>query len=297
MALAAERALVDPDRLTSQAVESFAGCPNPRLRELMMGLVTHLHRFVREVRLTEAEWQASIRILTETGWVTDKHRQEFILWSDTLAVSMLVDLLAHAKPVGATEPTVLGPFYVPGAPLRSYGACLFKEPAGVPAWVHGVVTAPDGCPIEGAELDVWQNGENGLYAVQDVEGPEDHLRGRFRTREDGSYAFVGVRPTPYQIPNDGPVGRMLRVTGRHPWRPAHLHLIVTADGFQPLTTHIFDAASPYLQSDAVFAVKPSLLREFVPRRADDPEHPRGFSGEWCSVRNDIVLAPEERLNQ
>lgn len=122
MASAAELARVDPDRLTSQAVESFAGCPNPRLRELMMSLVTHLHRFVREVRLTEAEWQASIRILTETGWVTDTHRQEFILWSDTLAVSMLVDLLAHAKPVGATEPTVLGPFYVPGAPLRSYGA-------------------------------------------------------------------------------------------------------------------------------------------------------------------------------
>jgi catechol 1,2-dioxygenase len=280
---------VTPQDITAQALESFAGCRDPRLREVMTSLIEHLHHFVSAVQLCEDEWQAAVRTLTKTGEITDERRQEFILWSDALGLSMLVDLLAHTKPPGATEPTVLGPFYVPGAPLRPYGACIFEHPAGTPAWFHGIVTDLNGRPIANAEIDVWQNGDNGRYAVQNHEGPKEHLRGRFRTREDGSYAFIGVRPTPYRIPDDGPVGRMLKATGRHSWRPAHIHLIVRAAGFETLTTHIFDADSPYLDSDAVFAVKPSLLRQFTPRSADDPNHPPGFTGEWCSVRNDVVL--------
>ncbi len=280
-----------PEEITAAVVASFERCPDPRLRELLQGLVRHLHAFVSEVGLTEAEWAAAIRVLTETGQITDEHRQEFVLWSDALGISMLVDALAHAKPAGATESTVLGPFYVEGSPERGYGESIAERQAGVPVLVHGRVLGLAGEPIAGAELDVWQNGDNLLYAVQDPGAPEQHLRGRFRTREDGSYAFVAVRPVAYPIPHDGPVGRMLAASGRHPWRPAHIHLIVRAPGYEPLTTHVFDAESPYLDSDAVFAVKPSLLRRFVARRPDDPERPPGVDGEWFSVENDVVLAP------
>jgi hydroxyquinol 1,2-dioxygenase len=280
-----------PQDITRAVVASFEGCSDERLRELVRALARHLHELAGEVGLTEAEWAAGIRILTETGHITDERRQEFILWSDALGLSMLVDALANPLPSGATESTVLGPFYVPGSPLREYGDAIAAEPAGTPAWVHGHVLSADGAPLAGAELDVWQNGDNCLYAVQDPDAPEEHLRGRFRTRADGSYGFVAVRPVPYTIPSDGPVGRMLAATGRHPWRPAHMHMIVRAPGHRTLTTHIFDAASEYLDSDAVFAVKRSLLRDFVPRRADDPERPAGVEGEWCSLENEIVLVP------
>ena len=279
-----------PADITAAALASFADCPDERLRTIVESLTAHLHAFATEVGLTQEEWEAGIRLLTETGRITDGHRQEFVLWSDTLGVSMLVDALAHPSE-RATESTVLGPFYVPDAPLREYGAPIAEEPAGEPAWVHGVVSAVDGTPIAGAELDVWQNGDDRLYAVQDPNAPEEHLRGRFSTRDDGSYAFLAVRPVPYTIPSDGPVGAMLAATGRHPWRPAHIHLIARAEGFAPLTTHVFDRESDYLGSDAVFAVKASLLRDFVPREADDPDTPRSVTGRWYSVRNDIVLAP------
>jgi hydroxyquinol 1,2-dioxygenase len=281
-----------PEDITAEVVERLAGCDDERLRAIMQGLVRHLHAFAVDVGLTQREWEAAVRILTETGEITDAHRQEFVLWSDALGLSMLVDAIAHARPDGATESTVLGPFYVPGSPLRGYGDSIALEPAGVPALVYGRVLDLAGEPIAGAELDVWQNGANELYAVQDAEAEEDHLRGRFLTRADGSYAFVGVRPTPYAIPHDGPVGRMLAVTGRHPWRPAHLHLIVRAPGYATVTTHVFDEASRYLDSDAVFAVKPTLLRTFVEREPLDPARPAGVDGPWCSVENDIVLAPD-----
>jgi catechol 1,2-dioxygenase len=280
-----------PADITDAAAASFAGCPDERLRVLLQALVRHVHAFAAEVGLTQTEWEQAIRALTDTGRITDERRQEFILWSDALGLSMLVDALENPLPAGATESTVLGPFYVPGAPLREYGASLAEQPAGEPAWVHGRVVDLDGNGIAGAELDVWQNGDDRLYAVQDPEAPEAHLRGRFHTRPDGSYAFLAVRPVPYTIPDDGPVGRMLSATGRHPWRPAHIHLILRAPGYRTLVTHVFDAASDYLGSDAVFAVKPSLLREFVPRAADDPETPDGVTGRWSSVQNDLVLAP------
>jgi hydroxyquinol 1,2-dioxygenase len=279
-----------PEAISSAAEESFAGCEDERLRTVMQSLVRHLHAFAREVGLSEAEWRAAIDALAASGRVTDDARNEFVLWSDALGLSMLVDALAHPAPTGATESTVLGPFWAGGSPLRDYGEPIFESAAGEPAWVHGHVRDLEGRPIGGAELDVWQNDATLLYGVQDPEAPEAHLRGRFRTREDGGYAFLGVRPVPYPIPDDGPVGAMLSATGRHPWRPAHLHMIVSAPGYEAVTTHFFDAESPYLDSDAVFAVKPSLLRRFVRRSADDPDRPPSVTGEWWSVENDVVLA-------
>jgi hydroxyquinol 1,2-dioxygenase len=276
---------------------SFEDADDARLRFLAQSLARHLHAFAVEVGLTQREWEEGIRILTETGHITDDRRQEFILWSDTLGLSMLVDALANPLPSGATESTVLGPFYVPGSPLRPYGASIAEKAAGTPAWVHGRVVGVAGEPIRGAELDVWQNGDDRLYAVQRPEGPEDHLRGRFTARDDGSYAFLAVRPVPYTIPADGPVGKMLAATGRHPWRPAHIHMIVRAPGYRTLATHIFDGDSEYLEADAVFAVKPSLLREFVPRSAEDPGRPDAVEGQWFSVENTIVLAPSDEPSE
>jgi len=268
---------VSPAEITAQVIARFDSCADPRLREIMQALVAHLHGFVTEVGLTEAEWAAAIGELTATGHITDDKRQEFILWSDSLGVSMLVDALAHPAPDGATESTVLGPFYVAGSPLRPYGADIAEQEAGVPAWVHGRVLDTGGEPIAG----------------QDEEAPDDHLRGRFETDAEGRFAFRAVRPVPYPIPDDGPVGRMLAATGRHPWRPAHVHIVVRAPGHRSVTTHIFDAESEYLGDDAVFAVKPSLMRTFEERAADDPERPEGVEEPWVSLELDLVLAPGE----
>jgi catechol 1,2-dioxygenase len=283
-----------PADITDKVVASFDGAP-PRLREVMAAFVRHLHGFAIEVGLTEDEWRDGIGAITATGRITDDRRQEFILWSDALGMSMLVDALAHELPEGATESTVLGPFFVANSPLREFGANIAERAAGDATLVYGRVLSIDGEPIGGAELDVWQNGDDRLYAVQDPDAPEDHLRGRFRTRDDGTYAFVAVRPVPYTIPSDGPVGRMLSSSGRHPWRPAHIHIIVRARGHRTLTTHVFDSASEYLDSDAVFAVKRSLLRTFVRRSGDDPETPAGVVGDWYSVENDLVLVPGEAV--
>jgi hydroxyquinol 1,2-dioxygenase len=279
-----------PNQLTASVLASFESCADNRLRQIMQSLVRHLHDFVVDVSLTEAEWAAAISALTATGQITDETRQEFILWSDTLGVSMLVDAIAHPQPAGATESTVLGPFYVPGSPLREPGANIAEMDAGTPAWVTGRVLDLHGRPIYGAEIDVWQNGDNRLYAVQDTDAPDHHLRGRFRTDPDGQFAFAAVRPVPYPIPSDGPVGRMLSRTGRHPWRPAHIHIVVRADGFATLVTHIFDADSEYLDRDTVFAVKPSLIRRFEPRSENDPRRPDRLEGPWVELALDLVLA-------
>lgn len=281
-----------PDDITAAVLASFGECPGERLATVMRSLTTHLHAFVKDVALTEEEWRTAIGILTATGHITSGKRQEWILWSDALGVSMLVDALSNRTPDGATESTVQGPFYVPGAPLRAYGERIDEMPAGEPLWVHGSVRSLDGRPLPGAELDVWQNGDNELYAVQDPEAPENHLRGRFTARDDGSYGFVTVRPAPYPIPYDGPVGQMLSATGRHPWRPAHIHVIVRAPGHKSLTTHIFDSQSEHIDGDAVFAVKPSLLRELTAHPASDPHRPAGVTGPWWSLTSDFVLAPD-----
>jgi len=281
-----------PADITQRSVASFDAAPDDRLRDVLQALVRHVHAFVAEVRLTHDEWQTAIETLTETGRITSEQRQEFVLWSDTLGISMLVDALAHRLPPDATESTVLGPFYVPGSPLRAYGADISEHAAGTPAWISGrVLDAVTKKAIGGAELDVWQNGDDQMYAVQNPSAPEHHLRGRFTTSADGSFAFLGVRPVPYPIPDDGPVGRMLAATGRHPWRPGHFHLIARAHGYHTIVTHIFDSESDYLDSDAVFAVKPSLVRSFEQRSADDPEKPAAVDGPWCSLECDILLAP------
>lgn len=287
-----EQRPITPADITEAVIRRYDACADPRLRELMQAFIDHLHGFIAEVGLTPDEWAAAIRVLTDTGHITDERRQEFILWSDTLGVSMLVDAIANQVPPGATESTVLGPFYVPDSPLREYGESMLDEDSvGTPAWVHGRVLDMEGRPIPGAELDLWQNDADMLYAVQKEEGPEGHLRGRYRVRDDGSFAFIAVRPVPYPIPNDGPVGKMLDATGRHPWRPAHIHAIVRAPGFRTTVTHFFDEESEYLDTDTVFAVKPSLLRTFVERSPDDPERPPGIDGPWVSMESDVVLVP------
>jgi protocatechuate 3,4-dioxygenase beta subunit len=282
------------DELTAAVLERLQATADPRLREIMTALIRHLHGFVTQVRLTGDEWLAAIRFLTATGQICSDQRQEFILLSDTLGVSMLVDLLAGPASEGsagfATESTVLGPFYAADSPEREYGAAIAERPSGDAAWYTGLVTDTDGNPIAGATLDVWQNADDMLYAVQNPDSPPGNLRGVFRTREDGSFAFLGARPTDYPIPADGPVGRLLASTGRHPWRPAHLHVIVSAPGYQRVATHIFDADSKYLASDAVFAVKSSLVRTFErhePGGAAPPGVPPGQP--WYSLRHDFRL--------
>jgi len=255
----------------------------------MQALVRHLHAFAQEVNLAPTEWEHAIDALTASGKLTDDDRNEFVLWSDALGLSMAVDALDDTRDPSATESTVEGPFHASGSPERQYGTTISEHPGGTPLWMFGRVLSVSGQPIPNAELDVWQNGPNRLYAVQDPASPEHHLRGRFRTRSDGSYAFLAVRPTPYPIPDDGPVGALLEATGRHPWRPAHIHVAVSARGYRTVVTHVFDASSEYLDSDAVFAVKPSLIREFRLRHPDDPERPQEISGRWVSVEMDFVL--------
>ena len=249
--------------ITAAAVASFEGTPDARLKQILQSLTKHLHGFVQEVALTEEEWFAAIDFLTRTGHMCSGKRQEFILLSDTMGVSMLVDLVAKPRPEGATESTVFGPFHRDGAPDLPAGANIAPlDKDGIPVLVEGRVIDLDGNPIEGALLDVWQTASNGLYDSQDPSLDELHMRGRFRTNAKGEYSFRTTRPVHYQIPSDGPVGEMLRSTNRHAWRPAHIHFAVSAPGFEPVTTHIFDAADPYLESDAVFAVKKSLVSDF-----------------------------------
>ncbi|HEX6468486.1 MAG TPA: intradiol ring-cleavage dioxygenase [Streptosporangiaceae bacterium] len=279
------------ENLTAEVLSRLDSTPDPRLREIMRALVRHLHAFTREVALTDEEWLAGVKFLTATGQMCDDTRQEFILLSDTLGLSMLVDEINHGAGETATESTVLGPFYVAGAPLREYGESIVLADDAPRAVVSGVVRGTDGKPIPGALLDIWQTATNGLYDVQDPSQPPYNLRGRFHARDDGSYRFVTVRPAPYPIPDDGPVGGLLRATDRHPWRAAHIHAIVSADGYRPVTTHIFPDDSPYLDSDAVFGVKDSLVRRFV-RRDDPGEAARlGVDPPYFTVDHDFVLAP------
>lgn len=251
---------ITPAEHLAQVQASFDGAPNPRLAEIMRSAVAHVHAFVEEVGLTRDEWFAGIDFLTRVGQTCDAERQELILLSDTLGVSMLVEMLDHAGAAGTTEPTVFGPFHVDGAPERPLGASIVDtDQGGEPLVVHGTVRSLDGAPVAGARLDVWQTAPNGLYDVQDAEQPAMNLRGLFTVADDGTYAFRTVRPVAYPIPGDGPVGEMLRATGRHNWRPAHIHFVVSAPGHEPVITHVFDRASEYLDSDAVFGVRESLV--------------------------------------
>jgi catechol 1,2-dioxygenase len=254
------------DDLTAEVIASFNKTPDPRLKEIMQSLVKHLHAFAKEVHLTDEEWFAGIKFLTDSGDMCSDVRQEFILLSDTLGLSSLVDLINHAKGNDlATEPTILGPFHVQNSPLLKFGDSIVQRSLtqGEPATVRGRVLDTDGNPIAGAIIDVWQTDANGLYDIQESTEVSGNLRGRFTSQADGTYEFQTIRPVPYPIPNDGPVGKMLRSVNRHEWRAAHIHAIVEAAGFRSVTTHIFDKESKYLDSDTVFGVKGSLIKEFT----------------------------------
>jgi hydroxyquinol 1,2-dioxygenase len=277
--------------LTQRAVDSLQACPDPRLRDLLGNLMRTLHAFALENALTEVEWFAAIRFLTDVGQTCDDRRQEFILLSDTLGLSMMVDLVNHASGSDATESTVLGPFYVADSPWRENGDAITGDLGSQPLLVTGRVRDTDGRPLAAAVVDVWQNATNRLYAVQDPQQPLGNLRGRFLTDAAGEFAFRTIRPVDYPIPDDGPVGRMLKATGRHPWRPAHVHIIATAEGCVPVTTHVFDSASPYLDSDVVFGVKQSLVHTFAAHDPASEAAPPGIDGRWYTVDVDIVLQP------
>jgi catechol 1,2-dioxygenase len=274
---------------TDAVIERMADCRDARLKQLVASIVTHLHAIVKEVEPTQEEWFAAIQFLTRTGQMCDGKRQEYILLSDTLGVSMLVDAINHRKPTGATETTVLGPFHVAGAPPLAMGDSISKDGRGDPLWVSGRVLDATGNPVEGATLDVWQTSSDGFYDIQDATQPEMNLRGLFTTGADGRFFFRSIKPTSYPIPTDGPVGHMLTALGRHPMRPAHIHFIVSAPGFEPVTTHIFVEGDPYLDSDAVFGVKESLIVPFV--RKDDPEAAArlGLANPYFTAEYDFVL--------
>jgi hydroxyquinol 1,2-dioxygenase len=256
----------DEHNITTAVIDSLAETKDARLKTVMTSLVRHLHDFVRDVEISFDEWNAAIEFLTRTGQMCSDKRQEFILLSDTLGVSMLVDAINHRMPAGATETTVLGPFFVAAAPELPLGADISGGIAGEKLNVSGVVSSSDGRPLTDAIVDVWHADDDGYYDVQQPDLASSAMRARFRTDREGRFSFTSIMPAFYPIPHDGPVGAMLEALGRHPYRPAHVHFMIAARGYETLITHIFDAGSPYLDSDAVFGVKNSLIAEF-PRDA------------------------------
>ena len=257
-----------------------------RFKEIMTVLIRHLHAAVKEIEPTQEEWFQAIQFLTATGHMCDDWRQEFILLSDVMGVSMLVDAINNRKPSGASESTVLGPFHVANAPELELGSNICLDQKGEPMLVKGRVLDTEGAPIANAKVDVWQANDEGFYDVQQKgHQPDFNLRGVFRTDDKGRYWFNAVRPKFYPIPDDGPVGKMLVRMGRHPFRPAHLHYIIEAEGFETLTTHTFDPDDPYIHSDAVFGVKESLIAQYVDKT------PAGSDQIQWEVEFDFVLAP------
>jgi catechol 1,2-dioxygenase len=287
--------LFSEERSADVVAASFAGTPDPRLRQVVTSLVRHLHAFVKDVELTEEEWASAVDFLTRTGHTSDDVRQEFILLSDVLGVSMLVETINHRTGGTSTESTVLGPFHMVESPPRELGDDIALDGKGTPCLVSGRVSGPDGEPLAGASVDVWQTNEDGFYDVQQPGiQPAGNLRGLFTTDEQGRYRFRSVVPRYYPIPDDGPVGQLLAATGRHPYRPAHLHFIVAAPGYRPVTTHVFVADSPYLDSDAVFGVKESLVRD-VPE-VDDPARAAeaGLANPFRTLTFDVTLLREDQ---
>jgi len=289
--------LFSEERSADVVATSFTDTPDPRLRQVLTSLVRHLHDFVKDVELTEDEWGAAIGFLTETGQTCTPTRQEFILLSDVLGVSMLVETLNHRTGGTATESTVLGPFHMVTSPTRTLGDDIALDGKGTPCLVSGHVTGPDGEPLAGSTVDVWQTNEDGFYDVQQPdEQPAGNLRGIFTTDDEGRFRFRSVVPRYYPIPDDGPVGRLLAATARHPYRPAHLHFIASAEGHRSVTTHVFVADSPYLDSDAVFGVKDSLVREVS--EVDDPELAArvGLANPFRTLTFDLSLLPNSRMD-
>ena len=284
-------------KITRDAIGRLADAKDPRFKRVMTSLIRHLHAFVEDVDLTEEEWMTAIQFLTDTGQSCTGRRQEFILLSDTLGVSMLVVMLAQAragrgKLKGATEATVQGPFFWEGAPEMPLGSDISNGVEGEPALYRGRITNAKGRPVANAQIDVWSVDGGGLYDMQS--GEEMRARAKFRTGADGRYAFWSVRPKHYPVPTDGPVGRMLRAMGRHAFRPAHIHFMVRAKGYQPLVTHLFDSKSRYLVSDAVFGVRDSLVTGFARHKAGKAPDGREMTRPYYTVNFDLRLAAAGR---
>lgn len=280
--------------ITEAVLERFAGTPDPRLKTLVTALVRHLHGFVKEVEPSFEEWQAAINFLTRTGQMCSATRQEFILLSDVLGVSMLVDAINHRQPEGTTETTVLGPFHVAGAPQPAHGADISAGLPGEKLLVEGAVLSADGRPVAGAVVEVWSADQDGFYDVQrdDLDGTA--LRATFRTDDAGRFHFWTLMPAHYPIPDDGPVGDLLAATARHPYRPAHVHFMISAPGFEQLVTHIFAEDSPYLDSDAVFGVKTSLIEAFYERPPGVAPDGRVLTEGWRHLVRNFGLKPTMR---
>ena len=278
-------------QLTETVLASFDQTPTPRVHELVTALTTHLHAFAREVRLTEAEWSAAIAFLTAAGHVTDDRRQEFVLLSDVLGLSMQTITINHPGRGNVTESTVLGPFFVADSPEVAVGGDIAFGARGEPCWVEGMVRDEDGTAVPGARLEVWEADDDGFYDVQ-YEDPRTAARGHLFTESDGSYRFWALTPTPYPIPDDGPVGRLLAATARSPMRAPHLHFMVSAAGCRTLVTHIFVADSE-LDHDSVFGVRDSLVKPFdrQPPGTPTPDG-RSIDGTWTRTRFDVVLAQD-----
>jgi hydroxyquinol 1,2-dioxygenase len=290
--ISAEQAAVE-QQLVDTVIASFDNTEDARLKYLMQSLTRHLHNFLREVRLTEAEWNTAIDFLTAAGHITDDKRQEFVLLSDVLGASMQTIAINNQAYKEATEATVFGPFFVQDAPEIPIGGDIAGGAAGQPCWVEGTVTDTDGNPVPGARIEVWEADEDGFY---DVQYTDQRVAGRahLHTDKDGNYAFWGLTPTPYPIPHDGPVGKMLDATHRSPVRASHLHFMVTAENLRTLVTHIFVHGDPQIEiGDSVFGVKESLIKDFTQQPAGTPT-PDGRdlnNHTWARTRFNITLAP------
>lgn len=268
---------VTAENITDTFIGYFGDDTDPRVKQIMSSLAQHLHGFVKETQLTHDEWRLALELLKWTGDITTDERNEFVLLSDVLGVSSLVDMInSHPE---ATSSSVLGPFHVSDAPPMDLGADFKRHYEGEIILVEGVVKDTSGNPIAGATIDIWQTAPNGMYSSQDEEQDINSFHGIFTTDENGRYAFTTVRPVSYTVPSDGPVGKLLDATGRHPWRPSHLHYIVNAEGYRSLVTEVFPDDDPYLDQDTVFGVREDLVTTYKPQEAGTfPEEGFELSG-------------------
>ncbi|MCF6744736.1 catechol 1,2-dioxygenase [Blastococcus sp. KM273128] len=281
--------LVTEENITELAVERWATARDPRLAEVMTALVRHLHDFAREVRLTEDEWMAAVQWLTATGKISTEKREEFILASDVVGLSMLVVQMNHRLDPKATPATVLGPFHIEGSPELGFGEDMSDGLPGTPLYLHGRVTDLDGAPVAGAVLDVWQSDSEGLYESQLAEVDEARLRAKYTTDQDGRYCLRTIAPLGYSIPMDGPVGDLVARTEISHFRPAHIHFLINVPGFEPLITHLFQEGAQYLDSDVVFGTKQELVTAFEEREPGSTPDGGSIDVPWLESRYDFVL--------
>jgi hydroxyquinol 1,2-dioxygenase len=281
--------LVTEDNITDLAVQRWGTARDPRTAEVVTALVRHLHDFAREVRLTEAEWMAAMQWLTRTGQISDEKREEFILASDVLGLSMLVVQMNHQLDPAATPATVLGPFHIDGSPELDFGGDMSDGVPGTPLYVHGTVRDLEGNPVAGGVLDVWQADTEGAYESQIPDIDEARLRAKYTTREDGSYCVRTIAPLGYTIPMDGPVGDLISQTAISHFRPAHIHFLINVPGYEPLITHLFQEGADYLDSDVVFGTKQELVVAFELREPGATPDGGKSAEPWAEARYDFVL--------